>query len=269
MKHCLALFFLALLLASPVQAQKMISHPWAGKRVGYIGDSITDPNNKGSKKKWWNYLSEWLDITPYTYAKSGRRWDDVDRQVDSLQNACGDNIDAFIIFLGTNDFNAGVPIGEWWNETEERTLAAVHRPKAMELRKRRTPNLDKSTFRGRINASISSLKRRYPTKQIVILTPIHRAYFYGGEQNIQPTEEYQNVIGEYFSTYVDCVREAGRIWSVPVVDLYALSGLYPVMDEGAVYFHNADNDRLHPNDLGHIRLARTLMYQLLALPCTF
>jgi len=26
---------------------------------------------------------------------------------------------------------------------------------------------------------------------------------------------------------------------------------------------------LHPNDLGHARLARTLMYQLLAFPCTF
>ncbi len=269
MKHYLSLFLLCLLLASPTQAEKLISHPWAGKRVGYIGDSITDPKNSGSVKKWWNYLSDWLDITPFTYAKSGRRWDDVDRQVDSLQAACGDNIDAFIIFLGTNDFNAGVPIGNWWVETEERTLAAVHRPKAMELRKKRVPNMDKSTFRGRINAALSSLKRRYPTKQIVLLTPIHRAYFESGDRNIQPTEEYQNVCGEYFSTYVECIREAGRIWSVPVVDLYSLSGLYPVMDEGAIYFHDAKVDRLHPNDAGHMRMARTLMYQLLALPCTF
>jgi len=32
---------------------------------------------------------------------------------------------------------------------------------------------------------------------------------------------------------------------------------------------NADNDRLHPNDEGHKRLAYTLMYQLLTLPCDF
>ena len=35
------------------------------------------------------------------------------------------------------------------------------------------------------------------------------------------------------------------------------------------YFHNAETDLLHPNDAGHQRMARTLMYQLLALPCTF
>jgi lysophospholipase L1-like esterase len=28
-------------------------------------------------------------------------------------------------------------------------------------------------------------------------------------------------------------------------------------------------DLLHPNNAGHERLARPLMYQLLALPCTF
>jgi lysophospholipase L1-like esterase len=42
-----------------------------------------------------------------------------------------------------------------------------------------------------------------------------------------------------------------------------------MMDEHAQYFKNAESDRLHPNDKGHERLARTLMYQLLALPCQF
>jgi len=27
------------------------THPWQGKRVAYLGDSITDPRNNGSKKK--------------------------------------------------------------------------------------------------------------------------------------------------------------------------------------------------------------------------
>ena len=42
-----------------------------------------------------------------------------------------------------------------------------------------------------------------------------------------------------------------------------------MMDEYSQYFHNAEKDRLHPNDKGHERMARTLMYQLMALPCTF
>ncbi len=46
--------------------------PWQGKRVGYLGDSITDPNCYGDKiKKYWDFLQEWLGITPYVYGISG------------------------------------------------------------------------------------------------------------------------------------------------------------------------------------------------------
>ena len=42
-----------------------VQHPWQGKKVGYIGDSITDPNCYGNKiKKYWDFLQEWLGITP-------------------------------------------------------------------------------------------------------------------------------------------------------------------------------------------------------------
>ena len=54
-----------------------------------------------------------------------------------------------------------------------------------------------------------------------------------------------------------------------MIDLNATCGLYPVMDEHASFFKDADTDRLHPNDKGHERMAKTLMYQLLALPCNF
>ena len=55
-----------------------IRHPWYGKKVGYIGDSITDPNCYGDNiKKYWDFLKEWLDITPYVYGVSGRQWNDV------------------------------------------------------------------------------------------------------------------------------------------------------------------------------------------------
>ena len=51
--------------------------------------------------------------------------------------------------------------------------------------------------------------------------------------------------------------------------LECLSGLFPLHTEGLRYFAHPDTDRLHPNDAGQERLARTLMYQLLTLPCTF
>ena len=85
--------------------------------MAYFGDSITDPNIKASKVKYWGFLQDWLGITPYVYGVSGRQWNDIPRQADLLQKEHGDDFDAILIFMGTNDYNNGVPVGEWYTET--------------------------------------------------------------------------------------------------------------------------------------------------------
>lgn len=249
-------------------AQTSFIHPWQGKRVAYFGDSITDPNNKASKKKYWSFLQEWLGITPYVYAKSGRQWNDIPRQTSLLQKEHGQDVDAILIMIGTNDYNAGVPIGQWYTERTEKVMVGIHEEKHLEARQRQYLSMTDSTYCGRINRAIMQLKQKYPTTQIVLMTPIHRAGFYANEKNWQPTEDYRNLCGEYLKSYVDAVKEAGNIWAVPVIDMNSLCGLYPMIDEHAQYFNKTDTDRLHPNDKGHERIARTLMYQLLSLPCT-
>lgn len=245
-----------------------IVHPWQGKTVAYFGDSITDPRNSGSKKKYWSYLEEWLGITTYVYGVSGREWNDIPRQTDRLKKEHGDAVDAIMIFIGTNDYNNAVPIGRWYDERMD-TVTYGHRyAKRTEDRKRRSPAMDPNTYRGRINIALDSLKRTYPEKQIVLLTPIHRAGFYANDKNWQVPEDYANRCGEYLDAYVESVIEAGKIWSVPVIDLNSLCGLYPLLEEHSVYYKDA-KDQLHPNDRGHRRMARTLYYQLLGLPCTF
>ena len=72
-KQILAAALLLLTLALPAQAAKRqkpntpqqltFQHPWQGKRVAYFGDSITDPNIKASKVKYWGFLQQWLGIT--------------------------------------------------------------------------------------------------------------------------------------------------------------------------------------------------------------
>ena len=104
-------------IAEKEKAFKNLQHPWKGKKVAYFGDSITDPNIKASKVKYWGFLQDWLGITPYVYGVSGRQWNDIPRQADKLQKEHGDDFDAILIFMGTNDYNNGVPIGEWYTET--------------------------------------------------------------------------------------------------------------------------------------------------------
>lgn len=270
MKQIVAIILL-MMASFQMSAQQTspVQHDWRGRRVAYFGDSITDPNVKTTQKRYWELLADWLNITSYCYAVSGRQWDDIPRQTQKLKEDHNDDFDAIIIFMGTNDFNAAVPIGEWWTEGEAEVEAAVHGPKQLVKRIRRTPNLDPKTYKGRINIALQNLKKTYPTKQIVLLTPIHRAFATFGEQNVQPDESYQNAIGEWFSTYVDVIKEAGNIWAIPVIDINSLSGLYPLLPEHHQFFGNPQTDQLHPNDAGHFRLARTLYYQLSTIPCVF
>ena len=275
---CTALLFCTCFLHGQSQASKVVNsgenshsgwvqHPWQGKKVGYIGDSITDPNCYGNKiKKYWDFLQEWLGITPYVYGISGRQWNDVPRQAEQLMKEHGEEVDAIIVLMGTNDFNAGIPIGEWFTETEEQVLAARGEMKKMETRKKLTPVMDSNTYKGRINIGITRMKQLFPDKQIILLTPLHRAFANFGETNVQPDENYQNSCGEYVDAYVQAVKEAGNLWGLPVIDFNSVTGMNPMIEEQLIYFYDSGFDRLHPNTKGQERMARTLMYQLLALP---
>lgn len=268
MKTKILSLLVALAAVLPCGAQGL-EHPWQGKTVAYLGDSITDPSNKAASEKYWALLSEWLGITPYVYAKSGRQWDDIPRQASKLAAEHGTDFDAVMILMGTNDFNNSVPLGEWYEEDAVNVDYAHRYERRPELRLHRTPKMDAKTYRGRINIAIDSLRRMFPDKQIVILTPLHRAGFFANEKNWQPGEEYANRLGLYLDSYTEATREASDVWAVPVIDLGALCGLYPQADVHGRYFNNPETDRLHPNNQGHVRMARTLYWQLLALPCVF
>lgn len=247
-----------------------VYHPWYNKRVAYIGDSVTDPNSYGDKiKKYWSFLEEWLDITPYVYGVSGRQWNDVPRQAELLKKEHSDDVDAILVFIGTNDFNAGVPVGEWFTERETQVMAARGESKKMVTRIKRDFIMSDETYKGRINIAVNRLKQLFPDKQIVLLTPLHRSFAEFGEKNVQPDESYQNLCGEYIDTYVQAIKEAGNLWGIPVIDWNALTGINPMVEEQLIYLNDSSFDRLHPNTKGQERMARTLMYQLLTLPVDF
>lgn len=234
------------------------SHPWYGARVGIIGDSISDPRVANGPEKYYWFMTREIGIIPCVVAQNGQQWNEVLPQANRLKSEYGDNIDAIIILMGTNDFNAGVPIGEWYTEEYVQVEAANGEQKSMQTRRYRVPNLDQSTFKGRINMALDSLKNMYPHQQIILMTPLHRGYAKFGETNIQPDENYTNSCGEYIDAYVNAVKEAGNVWAVPVIDLNAISGIFPLNRSQKEYFPR-DRDRLHPTDEGHERIARSLI----------
>lgn len=258
--------FLCVLTCQAQTPAETNAHPWKGRRVAYLGDSITDPNVKAGTEKWWSYLGQWLQLTSLVYGINGQQWIHMPQQIQRLYDEQGQNVDAILILMGTNDFNDGVPIGHWYDEKDTLVYAATGQPQELVSRHYRTPNTDVTTLCGRINIAMRQLKTLYPTQQIILLTPIHRGYAYFGDRNVQPSEEYQNKCGLFFDSYLQAIREAGQVWAVPVIDLAQLSGLLPTLPEYHRFFAHPKTDQLHPNDKGYERMARTLYYQLISYP---
>ena len=242
-----------------------MNEQWKNKKVAFLGDSITDKIHVGTTKNYWGYLEESCGIVPLVYGLNGNQWTGLIPQAEKLLAEHGDDVDAIFVFMGTNDYMNSVPLGEWFSVREEETN---HRGEMKKLPRRHFIT-DPKTFRGRINAGMRFLKTHFPKQQIILLTPIHRAFACFSEVNVQPEESFSNLLGHYVGEYVECIKEAGNIWSVPVIDLNADSGLFPLLDEYAQYFHFSDTDRLHPNTEGHRRIAEVIRYRIQMYPATF
>lgn len=136
-----------------------------------------------------------------------------------------DDADVVVVFGGTNDYGHGdAEIGSFSDRTPE-------------------------TFYGACHYLFSGLIKKYLGKQIVIMTPLHRL----GELAVPPTKEP----GDFgtLKEYVDIIREVAEYYSLPVLDLFAESGLQPAIKE---IQENYIPDGLHPNDNGNAVIARKL-----------
>ena len=261
---------------------------WNGAKVAFLGDSITDEGQLPGQDIYWHQLVKILGINPFCYGISGHRADHILGQAEKLNADHGQDVDAIIIFIGTNDFNSAIPLGEWFEEDE----ATVNRNGEMTPLKHRVPVMEGNTTRAAVNRFMAYLKHNYPTKQVILLTPIHRGYFNCAPNNIQQDENLANPLGLYINDYIQVIKETADIWAVPVIDLASVCGLFPLEPEQARYFRENGktvkytpaeaasavagteealeyHDLLHPNTDGHLRMAYALAYQLLGYPSHF
>lgn len=283
------LFSLAFLCLAGIGGHaQIIQSQWKGAKVAFLGDSITDAGQLGSQDIYWNQLVSIIGIEPFCYGISGHRTSHVLGQAEKLLDEHGQDVDAILIFIGTNDFNSSIPIGDWYRE-ETLTVNRDGRPATL---RHRIPVLDGETMRAGINRFMSFLKRNYPTKQVILLTPIHRGYFNCHQYNVQPEESFANPLGLYIDDYIRVIKETADVWAVPVIDLASICGLFPMEPEHARYFREVSasrahtaaeaaaaevgtelalehHDLLHPNTEGHLRMAWALAYQLLGYPARF
>ena len=135
------------------------------------------------------------------------------------------NADAVVVFGGTNDFGHGdAPLGTFAD---------------------RTPD----TFTGACHYLMNGLLEMYAGKPVVILTPLHR-WNEGCPRGDVKTEDVAPL-----STYRTILLRVAESYALPVLDLYAVSGIQPTSARNR---ERLAPDGVHPNDAGYALLAHRI-----------
>ena len=233
-----------------------------GKKLCFLGDSITEAYGIKPGDRYFDLLSKKYGFNAYGYGICGARFEGLYDQAQKMYAEHGDDVDAIFIFAGTNNYNGSTPLGEWFN-IEKADVVRLRNPdgtpRLIETRLKRTVNTNPSTYRGAISRLLSFLKEHYGTKRIILMTPLHRAYAEFGNENIQYNELYSNGQMLFIDDYVRDIKTAAELFACELIDLFSVSGMYPLADCSAkAYFINTETDRLHPNEAGHKVIAEAI-----------
>ncbi len=213
-----------------------------GLTMNFLGDSITfGVGASAPEHKYVEVFSRLANLKEArNYGISATRFalqkgtplrpknDDVDvKSFCERFDTMDDNADAVVVFGGTNDFGHGdAPMGTFADRTPDTFYGACH-----------------TLFRGLI--------QKYMGKTIVIMTPLHRL----GELKANPTGNKAVSVGTTLLDYVTAIRQVAEYYSLPVLDLYATSGIQPEIPEIQETYMA---DGLHPTDAGHEIIAKKL-----------
>jgi len=210
-----------------------------GLKINFLGDSITEGYLAGGEDKIYHAVlakeaklaivrNYGISATKYAFQKGypERPKTDADGQSFCERfSEMDDDADIVVVFGGTNDYGHGdAPIGGFTDRTPE-------------------------TFYGACHYLYQGLIKKYLGKQIVIMTPLHQV---GEYKNTGSTKTWGSGT---LKDYVNIIREVAEYYSLPVLDLYANSGLQPEIEEIREKYIP---DGLHPNAEGHAIIAKKL-----------
>ena len=133
----------------------------SAKRVVFLGDSITDKCHVGCQTNYWGFLGERYGFTPRVYGVNGQQMSHIVAQAKKAKADLPEGADVVFVFAGTNDFNGGVPLGDWYTFGEE----TVNKNGAEVRLRKRTFCFDAGTFRLPQALMTSVMGRITPTLQ--------------------------------------------------------------------------------------------------------
>lgn len=206
-------------------------------KINILGDSITEGFGSSPRECCFvSLLNNEYGMICRNYGIGGTRIarqkkpsDNSTYDLDFCKRALEMNDDAEIVavFGGTNDYGHGdAPIGDFSD---------------------RTPD----TFYGALHYLYKNLIEKFPEAFIFVITPLHRV----DDENLKG-EGDKAVDVAPLREYVRIIREVAEYYSLPVLDLFADSGIQPNIP---VLYKKYTADGVHPNNRGHRLIARRII----------
>ncbi|MGV3503219.1 MAG: SGNH/GDSL hydrolase family protein [Adhaeribacter sp.] len=196
------LFILILILPLGSFSSRPLTWVALGDSITYLNDHPDETGNRVQK----GYLSRVKEEIPgLEYINKGYNgWtaQGIARNIEHLSLV---KADVYSIFLGTNDWWSGRPVG---------TLADY------------TQNTGPDTYYGSYRVIIDKIRRLNPDAPILLITPMQRGDFvYLDNRKNNAYGSYQDKNGQSLAAFADAVIAIGKQENLPVVNLYYKSGM--------------------------------------------
>jgi peptidoglycan/xylan/chitin deacetylase (PgdA/CDA1 family) len=182
--------------------------PYTGMCMSYIADNI----NSGD-------FDSLTQAAADVYTRYG---DDNRTQAALLAGLDYSTIDTMVIEFGTNDYAAGIPLGDPSDDSHD-------------------------TFYGAINHIVNKINSKYPAIRLLFVSPTWRSSGNGGETI--DSDVWKNKVGCILPDYVGAMAQATKLNHVQFVDMYANSlinkytasyylvdGLHPIVNTGNQHY---------------------------------
>lgn len=195
MKKSLVLaFFLAILCSfSPPK----ITWVALGDSITYLNDHQNETGNRITK----GYMTRVVEKLPqYEFTNQGHNGWTAVRIAEKIEDLGITKADVYTIFLGTNDWWGGKPLGVF--EDYEK-------------------NSGNATVYGSFRIIINKLRSLNKDAKIILITPMQRVDFvYINNPKNNAYGSYKEKNGQMLSAFADAVNAIGKFENMPVVDLY-------------------------------------------------
>ncbi len=206
-----------------------------------LGDSTTWGDNGigsgGPQISWTTQIQKILPFkTVRNYGVCGARIANKDDRDDSFIQRFQQmdrNADTITVLGGINDFQHDVPLGE-------------------------ADSQDPFEFYGALNLLVLGLSKIFVGKPIIFMTPMKNNFKHPTKK--YPTTLQKNRLGLSQADYVSAIKQVCNFYSLPVIDMYASSGLSPFL---TTVVPDYMPDGMHYSELGYQKLAHRIAGELI------